>query len=985
MTSNFFRGTFSPFFLALLLFCGVKSQVLAAKLNTTDWQIWNYSGVYASQLGAAQPPVPNGVTVVAVQGTPQQLGNLLGNESAGSQPPTLPDMSITNLVDNNLSTFVTLSNPPVILIDMQQPCAVDRVLLEGSANLLNLCSNQWFNYLANQTTPPLGLINVYVGNTPTNSNLAGSWTVPYDAGNPVETEADIRFSPAYGRYVRIALQTQVTWGATNWPGPGISTTGLAPATNVAWNVGEIELYGCTGTNAQVVKDAVVVENNAPGSLALAAGDLSYYLTELEGQPVPIISTSATNNYPGTLYVVNDLKPLAPTYATMMANIASGILPTNISVKASGREVLFNSWPYRAVLWGVWGFLEQQGIRWVYPDAHGDSVPYGQGVNLSILPYNYNPPTYSIYANFDLNSLEPWPMWQLQSMRQDFLYPWRNHWTSSESGDGALGGGEIPSMPAPNVTVNTNYTEGFVGYPGNFISVLPNRLLESGRAPYTNWWGWATTNASSAVNPVNNGNENNPCWMFDNPGCIAWVAAKMTNIAAAQPVPCNYPLNICHIHSYYGLLPNDDSSYSQDPYTISSNGPVVPNSVAWVDIYPNSYSGAYFSFVTAVARQVQQMGSGALVGALAYADVVLPPTNMPGLAVFPTNVEVEVCLYGAPNLAMTAPANAGMKAALDGWHGACSHLANYDYALLHTDYYQQNPAMPVACVAGFLAHAQYLATVGALDGGSQGNLTSLPYNPWNFYAYPRVRWNTNQTASAIEQEFFKGYFGEAAAPMLGYYQAMENYQFSNNVNMHYQGYAFGITPGSFPIGLMATMDTNLLAAEQLATNWWVARRVSYMAAGFNYLLTNSPDNLGGINLTNLPQYTTVGATLNSPMTVGLSSLMAPASGIGNNASWSSANLDWFLGSPGEVEQIYNFTAGTYTLTITATGTASGGTWPNMVVYLGPASATLNINSAAKTTYTCNLTIPAGVADLVLSNPNDHPGYLNMYSVQLTRIQ
>ena len=159
----------------------------------------------------------------------------------------------------------------------------------------------------------------------------------------------------------------------------------------------------------------------------------------------------------------------------------------------------------------------------------------------------------------------------------------------------------------------------------------------------------------------------------------------------------------------------------------------------------------------------------------------------------------------------------------------------------------------------------------------------------------------------------------------------------------------------------------------------------MAAGFNYLLTNSPDNLGGINLTNLPQYTTVGATLNSPMTVGLSSLMAPASGIGNNASWSSANLDWFLGSPGEVEQIYNFTAGTYTLTITATGTASGGTWPNMVVYLGPASATLNINSAAKTTYTCNLTIPAGVADLVLSNPNDHPGYLNMYSVQLTRIQ
>ena len=53
--------------------------------------------------------------------------------------------------------------------------------------------------------------------------------------------------------------------------------------------------------------------------------------------------------------------------------------------------------------------------------------------------------------------------------------------------------------------------------------------------------------------------------------------------------------------------------------------------------------------------------------------------------FQANVRVEVCLYGAPNLPMSAPANAGMKAALDGWHATCSHLATYDYALLHTDY------------------------------------------------------------------------------------------------------------------------------------------------------------------------------------------------------------------------------------------------------------------------------------------------------------
>lgn len=982
MTSKFIRGIYSPLFLGMVALCVVTSQGLAAKLNPSNWQIWNYSGAMASQLGLPAPPVPTGMIVL---GTPQEFGNPTGNANVGSPPPNPPNLAITNITDNNLSTFTTLSGPPVMLIDMQQSCSIDRVLLEGSANLLNLCSNQWLNYQPNFTNPPLGLINVYVGSTPTNSNLVGSWTIPYDAGNPVETEADIRFSPASGRYVRITLQTAVTWGtATNWP--GFAPTITVPAKpNLAWNIGEVELYGSTGTNAQVVKDAVVVENNAPAPLALAAGDLSYYLTELEGQPVPIIAPTATNNYPGTLYVVKDLASLAPNYATMMSNISSGLLPTNINVQASGRQVIFSTWPYRAVLWSVWGFLEQQGVRWVYPDSHGDFVPYGAGVNLSVLPYNYNAPTYSIFSIFDVNVLEPWPMYQLQSTRQDYLYLWRNHWTCGANGYGPLGGGEIPSMPSPNIQVNSNYVEGFQGYPQNFSTVVPNRLLESGQAPFTNWWGWANTNASSAVNPVNNPDEATPCWMFDNPSCIAWVAAKMTNIAAAQPVACTHPLNISHVWRPYGLLPNDACTYSQDPYTISSNGPAVPNSLSWVDLYPTSYSGAYYSFITAVAKQVQQMGSGALVGALAYADVELPPTNMPGLAVFPTNVQVDVCLYGSPNLAMTAPQNAGMKAALDGWHAACSHLATYDYALLHTDYYQTNPRMPVALVAGFLAHSQYLESINALDGGCQANLTSLPYNPWNFYAYSRARWNPNQTANQIEQEFFNGYFGESAAPMLAYYQAIENYQFSNNVDMHFQGYAYGVTPGSYPIGLLAAMQTNLLAAQHLATNWWVTNRMAQMTAGFNWLLTNSPDNLTGINLANLPQYPALGTTLNSTTTVTLSTMTAQKLITGNNANWSTGNQDWFMGSPAQIQQTYNFTAGVYTINVSAIGTATGGTWPAMNIYLGPASASVTVNSSSKTTYSATLTVPGGINDLVIANPNDHPGYFNMYSIQITRIQ
>ncbi len=70
------------------------------------------------------------------------------------------------------------------------------------------------------------------------------------------------------------------------------------------------------------------------------------------------------------------------------------------------------------------------MRWLYPDAHGDFVPTGKGVNLKILPLHYQPSARSIYANWEVSALEPWPPWIKQSQLQGFLYPWRNRWNCS---------------------------------------------------------------------------------------------------------------------------------------------------------------------------------------------------------------------------------------------------------------------------------------------------------------------------------------------------------------------------------------------------------------------------------------------------------------------------------------------------------------------------------------------------------------------------
>lgn len=941
--------------LALLVFGSSGGDLFAGKLDPSAW-------VISPLLNQPPPPTLLGTTTNVVITNP--------TNPIGGRPPNL----VATLTDNNPATFVTLANVLGLFIDMGQTNTIHRVYLLGSQDGLGL----WPNWPTTGTNAPLGLVLVSVGNTTRTMQQVAAFTVPYDAGNPVDTEVDVRFSPVTGRYVRIQLQTNVVWGFNNWPGYALSAQPAPPPSGLAWNVGELELYGFTGPFTN--NNAVVLPVGASNALSLAASDLSYYLGELTGQAHPIIPPSATTQFPGMLYRIDDLSGLAPNYATMTNNIAAGLLPNNVNVTISGREVGFTAWPYRCILWSVWEFLERQGVRWLYPEGHGDFVPTGNGVNLGILPLQYTPSATSIYANWDANSLAPWPLQNTPNcVRQGYLYPWRNRWNSGWN-LGPLGGTEIPALPTPNVAVNSDYTEGFVGYPHNFSSVLPNRILDQN----SNWWGYSAA-LGARIPPESNGA---PAFCMDQPAVINWVAAKMTNIAAAQPLACTYPLNISHTRRPYNLFPTDATTYCADPqWCAASNLPTQPNPVPWVKLYGNSYSGDYYSFVTAVAQMVQQMGSGALVGALAYADVFLPPET---ITTFPTNVQVEVCYYGAPNLLITDPANAGMKSALDGWRSTGAHLATYDYALLHTDYWQTNPALPVPLVAGTVSRAQYAASSGAADGGCQANLGSLPSNPWNFYAYPRARWNTNQTAAQIEQEFFTGYFLEAAAPMLAYYQALESYQVTSGVNMHYAGYAYGITPNSFPILVLAAMQTNLSQAAQQATNWYVQQRVANAAAGFGWVITNSPDNLVGVNLTNTSPYPVLDPEP-GPVSINLTNMIAPPNSVlGNNAYWQGfvPGGDWWFGAVGMIRQLYFMTAGTYLVNVVASGVPSGtGTWPTMNLYFGPAWNQVAVTSTNSATYTFTNTIPAGIFDVVVacSTVGSPPAQLVISGINVIRLQ
>lgn len=920
---------------------------LAVQLNPAGWIL--------QEIPQGGPPPPTGLHFI---GQPLPPGS-------ASSPS---DLEV--IVDGNPNTFITLTNlaamssqPPSLFMNLGQTCSIDRVVVCGTNNGLRI----WTNSQASATVLPLGLVAVYVGNSLNSMTNVGNYAIPYDAGNPISQPMDIRFSPTAGQYVELTLQTRVNWTNINAFANNISCgwTNVTSPSDQQWQISEVEIYGTTNT---IATNAVVLETNAPYALSLAASDLSYYLTELTGQPHPIVTPAQTNAYPGIHYVVQDLAYLAPNYKTMTNNMAAGLLPTNeVNITINGNVVTFTGWPYRCVDWSVWEFLERQGVRWVYPDVHGDYVP-ATGVSLAMLPLTMQSSGKMIYANWNSDLFHPWPTWLQQSPQPGWLYIWHNRWTTAWGA--APWGSEVPYIYTSG-SVASQYADGFTGYPHNMNEVMPLDILTNNPS----WWGsTGGSNYSATGVQFDMASGGAEAWLANK--VLAWAAGyggSQTSLQALQLNDFYYP---------YEFLPVDEVTFSSDTNSLAADalygGPV--SYLPWIWGYHPS-GGSYYKLLSSVAN----VATNALIGGLAYADVFDPPISN-----YPPNVQMEVCLYGSPNLPFTSPVNAQMKTALNNWHLVCSRLAHYDYSLLFSDVWQTNQLLPVPMVSAFVDNARFLAGIGALRGGVQANETSVQYNPWDFYAWPRIRWNTNQLASQILTNFFTAYYREAAAPMLAYYQAMENYQYSNNIDMHYHGYCYNIMPGSFPLMVLNQMETNLAAAQALATNWYVMNRVNDATNCLGWVMTQ----LGLTNvsmLTNYSPYSVVPAT--GTFTVTLTNF-SQYTIFGNNPYcipvWNeNDDQAWNFDGAAIVKQTLNFSQGGQYLVKVACycGWSDGTNYPTLRVILGPsANATVltapTIYSMSTVTNSYTLSVPsAGPYDLFIAQ--DKSGqFLRVSNVQLT---
>jgi len=704
---------------------------------------------------------------------------------------------VIEVTDNNLATAWTDAGGKGLLIDLGKMTAVHRVYLTPGSGTSAPSTSVRLTFLT-KTDDPAAVTRSY------SIPKCEPWQVreqrqkllasgnddflPVQGGaffykkGPPKTDVNLKFNPVKARYLRLE-------------GPA--------------SIAELEIYGSSDPAAFEKGDAVVLAANAPELLRVAAEDLRYYIGELTGAPLPIITPDQEGEYPGTLYRIEDLKSLAPDYPTMLANLKSGTLPDGVNVERDGRAVLFRAWPYRNVLYSAWEFLRRQGVVWAYPDDHGDYVPAGKGVDLGVLPLTYRPTSARRQARFDM------PDTHLYPYTDAFLFfPRCGYGSSGQVLESFLNqSGEVPPIPAAQTPdakqVNPDYAEGFSGDPHNFASVIPNRILEL----HSDWCGMT---ADGKRLPPNKGGPTTFC--MTSPGAIQFTADKM--LAWVGP-------NL-ERHCQFKLLPMDGCQYCQCAECQKMYKPYERPDLPWVPGMPYTVSDAYYYFVSEVAKRVAAKAPNVTIGALAYADVLAAPRKIEKLS---DNIVVEVCQYGSRNLPMSSPANAAMRQCMESWAKKCKHLEVYDYQLIEGEWMEL--PMPLPSITAISDRSKFLYKLGAWNGGSQSWLNCLPHDPWNHYAYAKMLWDVNHTPEQVIKEFFPAYYQEAAAPMMAYYNVYEDHLVKNNIDLQNFGYDQGPNPDAFPPALVAAMGKSLDQAQQAAKSWFVKQRVETARKDFDW--------------------------------------------------------------------------------------------------------------------------------------------------------
>jgi hypothetical protein len=178
----------------------------------------------------------------------------------------------------------------------------------------------------------------------------------------------------------------------------------------------------------------------------------------------------------------------------------------------------------------------------------------------------------------------------------------------------------------------------------------------------------------------------------------------------------------------------------------------------IDDAEESHAGTLVLMLNKVAEAVEKEFPDVLVESLAYQYTRKPPKTVKPR----DNVLIRLCTIECSFLQpLDGPQNKKFAADMETWSKLAKHLFVWDYTTNYDDYLGPHPNLRVLApnVRYFVAHG----AVGLFEEGEGDDFCELKN-----WLLMRVMWEPQLDAEKLIDEFVRGYYGEAVAPLIKQY-------------------------------------------------------------------------------------------------------------------------------------------------------------------------------------------------------------------------
>jgi len=691
--------------------------------------------------------------------------------------------------DRDLSTRWSSAKPQTngtgLTIDFGESVAVHRLIIDpGEGKALLHCPRS---------------LRCSMGETPENLKIFHDEDYSADSGRPL---VDLKFNARKGRFLRLQIGTQ----GSAYP----------------WWIAELRIYGFRGQGNLDARDAVMISDKMPSPYLddgkgqkrrdehlfynipddVGAGDLSYYLGEITGRPVPVVASSDRDQYSGTLFILEEPTPFQYEKGDILHREEEAV-----HVYQKGREVHFAGHTPVGVYNSVVEFLDRQGVRWLFPCAYGDFISGRGGLDLSLLPIDYAPQVVMRHCGGGPAGFGGSQYWR------------PHHWNKGHGNSGSsyrqYGHHSFAYLVAPDL---------YAKYPDWFPMFADPK-----------WEDWLQQQGRKLGDRVCRKGAHGFTFCTSSSEAREHIVAQ--TVAKAKANPEFHALSVGQMDTdFWCECPRCRAQDKGEPVVDETASPPAVgkgNRIADLAAYLGRRLGEELP-----DRTIQ-------VGLLAYISSAYPPAARKPL---PDNVSVNLVICSIPGyrvwLPPDSPTNQKAVEALKGWAKTTRHLCVYTWDLL-----MPGAEVPAATITG---SAEWFRLWKELGVDGKYTETCLHpeslwrMNPWCYYAYSRLCWNPDEPAEKIFREFFTGYFQQAAEPMMGYYKTLEDHIRNNHLDYGGSSYQLQAKPEVFTPSILKSMLRHLEAAEAAAAKHYVLRRrVAGIRMSFDKVLQSlgtGPDRL-----------------------------------------------------------------------------------------------------------------------------------------------